>query len=110
MKTLFIIIIKVISFHGISQELEELLPTVYDIVYGAKGVGKSELVSQVIGMEVVKIFNVKSAATDKDLIASMLQQWTGEKAAIDMDTVDVKKLLDKIIAEKKVIPTFIFDV
>ncbi len=91
-------------------------PSVYDIVYGAKGVGKSELVShcvvddpnEKVKIGPVKKFKVKSASTDMELIASVMEQLTGETTSLG--TAAFESLLDKFIAEKKVIPTFIFDV
>ncbi len=84
-------------------------PEVYHIVYGPRGAGKSELVSHsVVGLPAVKLFKITSARSREELVKSFMYQLTGLESNLTSATID--EALRNFIREKKVFPTFIFDV
>ncbi len=89
--------------------VENKMPVRYQIVYGPRGAGKSELVNHsVINLPAVKIFKITSARSREELVTSVMFQLTGEKTNLDAATFE--EALKTFIRGKNVIPTFIFDV
>jgi hypothetical protein len=82
--------------------------TSYCVIYGAKGVGKSEVVNHtVIGRRAVVKVTVTSVGNQDDLVALIMSKLTGKKISLDID------LLVDIFKQCKAngfIPTIIFDV
>ena len=80
----------------------------YCVVYGAKGVGKSEVVDHsAIGKRAVLKVPVTTIGTRDDLVALIMSKLTGKKISLDID-----KLIE-VLKKCKVggfIPTIIFDV
>ena len=82
--------------------------TSYCVIYGAKGVGKSEVVNHTaIGRRAVVKVTVTSVGNQDDLVALIMLKLTGKKISLDID------LLVDIFKKCKAngfIPTIIFDV
>ena len=80
----------------------------YCIIYGAKGVGKSEVVDHTaIGKRAVVKVPVTTVGTREDLVALVMKKLTGKKISLDID------MLIEVLIKCNIsgfVPTIIFDV
>jgi len=102
---------KYVSRPGLEAKINNFLDsnsTSYCVVYGAKGVGKSEVVDHTaIGKRAVVKVPVTTIGTRDDLVALIMSKLTGKKISLDID-----KLIDVLKKCKTdgFVPTIIFDV